>query len=186
MSFKVLVIPEDPTYNGYILKPLVGRIMQEAGKPSAIITVLTNPKLNGYEHAKSSLGDICDRYKHFNLFLFIPDNDCSKSRQEALAKLSKKMQANGYPIICLAALEELETWFLSAHKGKIDAEWKTIKEDCSIKENYFQPFLEEHGDDSPGGGREELMKEGLRRFKTILALNPEIQILINAIKKLLA
>lgn len=186
MSFKVLVIPEDPTYNGYILKPLVARIMREVDKASAIVTVLTNPKLNGYEHAKSSLEGICERYKHFNLFLFIPDNDCSKTRQTALNKTTAKMQADGKPIICIAALEEVETWLLAAHKGKLDAEWKTIKQDCSIKENHFQPFLKEHGDNSPGGGREELMKEGLKRFTTILALNPEIQILINEIKKLLA
>jgi hypothetical protein len=35
VSFKVLVIPEDPTNNGYILKPLVEAILADAGKPGA-------------------------------------------------------------------------------------------------------------------------------------------------------
>jgi hypothetical protein len=51
MSFRVLVIPEDPTYNGYILKPLVERMLAEAGKPNARVTLLTNPKLGGYARA---------------------------------------------------------------------------------------------------------------------------------------
>ncbi len=37
MSFRVLVIPEDPTYNGYILQPIVERMLGELGKPNAII-----------------------------------------------------------------------------------------------------------------------------------------------------
>ncbi len=186
MSFKVLIIPEDPTYNGYILKPLIGRIMESASKPNAFIHVLTNPKLNGYEHAKASLEGVCERYRHFDLFLFIPDNDCSKSRQAALNKLSEKLRRDGHKIICVAAAEEVETWFLSAHKQKIAADWQTIKQDCSVKETHFYPFLQQHGDNSPGGGREELMKEGLKRFKSILALNPELKFLIEEIKKLIA
>lgn len=31
MSVRVLVIPEDPTHNGYILKPLVEMVLAEAG-----------------------------------------------------------------------------------------------------------------------------------------------------------
>ncbi|MFO1523674.1 MAG: hypothetical protein U1G05_16920 [Kiritimatiellia bacterium] len=38
MSFKVLVIPEDPTNNGYILKPLVQAILDDAGRPQARVT----------------------------------------------------------------------------------------------------------------------------------------------------
>lgn len=34
LSFDVLVVPEDPSNNGYILKPLVTRILLERGKPS--------------------------------------------------------------------------------------------------------------------------------------------------------
>jgi len=37
VSYRVLVISEDPTHNGYILAPLIGRILQECGKPNAKI-----------------------------------------------------------------------------------------------------------------------------------------------------
>ena len=42
MSFRVLVIPEDPTLNGYILKPLAERLLEDAGKPNAKVKVLDN------------------------------------------------------------------------------------------------------------------------------------------------
>lgn len=35
MSFNVLIIPEDPTNNGYILKPLIKKMMRECGKQNA-------------------------------------------------------------------------------------------------------------------------------------------------------
>jgi hypothetical protein len=186
MSFKVLVIPEDPTYNGYILKPLVAKIMESIGRPNAFINVLTNPKLNGYEHAKASLKDICKRYSHFDLVLFIPDNDCSQGRQDALNKLSERLCGDGYKVVCVAALEEVETWLLSAHKNKIKTDWQTVKQDCSVKENYFYPFLEQFGDNSPGGGREELMKEGLKRYRAMITLNPELKFLREEIIRVIA
>ncbi len=55
MSFRVLVIPEDPTYNGYILRPLAETMLAEAGRPNARVTVLANPKLDGYDHAVQAI-----------------------------------------------------------------------------------------------------------------------------------
>jgi hypothetical protein len=74
------VIPEDPTYNGYILKPLVERILAECGKPNAKVIVLTNPKADGYERAKALLGEVFERYKHHDVMLFLPDADGKTGR----------------------------------------------------------------------------------------------------------
>ena len=52
MSLKVLVIAEDPTNNGYILKPLVSRLLEECGKPNTKVQILTDPKADGYANAK--------------------------------------------------------------------------------------------------------------------------------------
>jgi hypothetical protein len=73
MSFKVLIIPEDPTNNGYILKPLIKRMMKECGKPNAQVDVLSNPRAQGYNHAKTLMSEtIFERYAHIDLLLFIP------------------------------------------------------------------------------------------------------------------
>ena len=61
MSFKVLVIPEDPTHNGYLLKPLVERILGDTGKPNAKVTVLTNPRFQGYDQASKAIKNSCNR-----------------------------------------------------------------------------------------------------------------------------
>ena len=37
MSFRALVVPEDPALNGYVLKPLAQSLLAEAGKPHASV-----------------------------------------------------------------------------------------------------------------------------------------------------
>jgi len=65
-----MVIPEDPTYNGHILKPLVERVMAEVGKPNAKVVVLSNPAMKGFEDARRQLDTIFEKYPHYDLFLF--------------------------------------------------------------------------------------------------------------------
>jgi hypothetical protein len=73
MSFKVLIIPEDPTNNGYIVKPLIKRMMKECGKPNAQVDVRSNPRVQGYNNAKALMSEISfESYTHKYLLLFIP------------------------------------------------------------------------------------------------------------------
>ena len=63
MSFKVLVVPEDHTHNGAILKPLVSALLADAGKPAAWVKVVDRPRLRGYESAVAAIkGDLVDLY----------------------------------------------------------------------------------------------------------------------------
>ena len=55
MSLKVLVIPEDQTYNGYILRPLVKAIMADAGRPSAKVATPGKPRMRGYGESLRNL-----------------------------------------------------------------------------------------------------------------------------------
>ncbi|MDX1984844.1 MAG: hypothetical protein SFV51_31515 [Bryobacteraceae bacterium] len=64
MSLRILIVPEDPTYNGAILAPLVTRMLTECGRPKAKVTVLENPRVQGYAHAKQQLPSIWDRDRH--------------------------------------------------------------------------------------------------------------------------
>ncbi|MBX2901054.1 MAG: hypothetical protein KF775_15480 [Cyclobacteriaceae bacterium] len=185
MSFKVLIVPEDPIYNGFILQPLGARLMKEIGKNNAKVEVLTNPKVSGYNHARDQLENICERYAHFDLVLFLPDRDGKVGREDALNKLTEKLQSKGYPFIAQAAREEVETWLLAGHKSKLDMPWAEIREDSSIKENIFQSFIEKFGDDGPGEGREKLMKETLKNFTGLKQNCPEISSLIEKIKTLI-
>lgn len=187
MSYRVLVVPEDPTYNGYILKPLVGRMLRECGKPNAEIKVLDNPRPKGYEHAKSLLLEqVLDRYRHFDLLLFLPDAD-GKNRDEEFERLEDHARAKGVRLLCCAALQEVETWLLAGHLDKLATNWQDIRANVSVKENIFLTFLTEHGDPRrAGGGRDLLMNETLQNYNGMLQRCPELQTLQERIKTTLA
>jgi len=171
VSCNVLVIPEDPTYNGYILKPLVSKLLEFCGKGNANVEVLTEPKLSGFEHACRSMPDIVNRYQYKHLLLFLPDRD-GKERGPLFANLEAEY---GPKLICCAAVEEVEAWLLAGHIDKLNRPWPTVRADISVKENVFAPFLRQHGDSHrSGGGREELMRATLTNLSGLLARCPEL------------
>ncbi len=172
MSFRVLVIPEDPTYNGYILKPIVERMLAELGKPNAHVTVLTNPKLNGYPHAVSAIrGDLADRYGHFDLWLFLPDGD----RASNLGGLESELVQRNVHLFCCAAQPEVEVWLLAGFRDRLPLSWGDVRQHPRLKEDVFEPFLKQFGDDrSPGGGRERLIRDMLSNYRGLLSVCPEL------------
>ncbi|MDP8240078.1 MAG: hypothetical protein P9X24_13395 [Candidatus Hatepunaea meridiana] len=176
MSFRVKVIPEDPTYNGYILQPLVSRIMRACNKPNARVSVLSNPKAKGYEHIKSLLVDqIMDGYSHFDLLLFLPDAD-GKDRSSEFVRLEDIAEKKGVRLLCCAAKEEIEIWLLAGHQDKLSESWFDIRSDVSVKENVFDPFLAEYGDSRrAGGGRDILIGETLRNYNGLKERCPELK-----------
>lgn len=175
VSFNVLVVPEDPTYNGYILKPLVERMMLECGKPNSNVVVLTNPKASGYEHAKTLIVDaVIDRYVHFNLLLFLPDAD-GKDKRSEFQYLESTAGHRGVRLFCCAAVEEVEAWLLAGHVDTLQGTWQEIRSNTSVKEDVFQPFLRTHGDSKrAGGGRDLLMRTTLENYAGLLGRCPEL------------
>ncbi len=175
MSFLTLVIPEDPTYNGYILKPLVERMLAELDKPKARVAVLTNPRAEGYHHAKSLLPSILDRNPHMDLFLFLPDAD-GKDRSGKFEALEGDALRRGLRLFCCAAIQEVETWLLAGHVEKLSQPWSDIRSNTAVKEEIFQPFLTRFGDPRrAGGGRDLLMRETLSHYPGLLARCPELK-----------
>ena len=177
MSYRVLVIPEDPTNNGYILKPLVKRMLTECGKPKARVEVLTNPRAGGYESAHDLLKEeILDRYADRDLLLFLPDAD-GKDRSRTFKSLEALAHRKKVTLICCAAVQEVETWLLAGHLEKLKPmTWDDIRADCSVKENTFDKFLAKHGDPrSVGNGRGQLMEETLKSYAGLLTRCPELK-----------
>ena len=175
MSLRVLVIPEDPTYNGYILKPLVERMLAEIGKPNAKVTVLANPKLGGYTQAVAAIeGKLVDSYGHFDLWLFLPDADVAGN----LDGLEATLHAKGIRLRCCAAKPEVEVWMLAGHREQLRVRWPEVATHTRLKEEVFKPFLEQYGDPkSAGGGREVLMRETLGNYRGLLEVCPELKAL---------
>ncbi|MFL6258546.1 MAG: hypothetical protein ACJ76Y_02435 [Thermoanaerobaculia bacterium] len=186
MSFDVLVVPEDPANNGYILKPLVSRILAACGKTNAKVTVLSNPRAKGYQHAKTLLrSQVFARYRHMDLLLFLPDAD-GKNRLAELQALEQEASAQGIHLLCCAAKEEVEVWLLAGHRERLGQPWQAIRSDTSVKENVFQPFLQEHGNPkAPGGGRDVLMGQTLNGYGALLQRCPELAELERRIREFL-
>ena len=59
VSFRALVVPEDPALNGYILKPLAQGLLAKAGKPHARVKLLTDPRVRGYDFEESTRNLFC-------------------------------------------------------------------------------------------------------------------------------
>jgi hypothetical protein len=186
MTFKVLIIPEDPTNNGYILKPLIKRIMKECGKQSAQVDVLGNPRFQGYNHAKTLMSEsIFERYAHKDLLLFIPDAD-GKDRSREFALLEKEAIVKGAKLLCCAACQEVEAWLLAGNLDKLEKRWSEIRADPSVKENFFADFLSSYGNPkAAGGGREGLMLETLENYRGLLDRSPELKDLQTRLQNLL-
>jgi hypothetical protein len=128
--------------------------------------------------------------------LFLPDSD-GEDRNDEFNKLEMEfvreaLQLNKrVELICCAAVPEVEAWVLAGHEDKWEQDWQwgRMRADASFKENYFNPFLQRHGQDQsiyPDGGRRQLMQAALRNFVGIKQRCPELQHLENRIRNYLA
>jgi len=182
MSFRVLVVPEDPTYNGYILKPLAERMVAEAGRPNAQVQLLVNPKVQGYDDAVRAIrGQLADRYGYYDLWLFLPDAD----RSGDLAALECELGRKSITLRCCKAVPEVEAWLLAGHRDKLDVSWQVVRGHTQLREEVFEPFLARHGDArSAGGGRGALMRETLQNYRGLLEVCPELAELEKRIREI--
>jgi len=175
VSLRVLVIPEDPTYNGYLLKPLAERMLAGCGRARAKVTILTNPRAAGYEHAKRLIrDDLIPTYRSVDLMLFLPDRD-GQDRAAELHALEEHAAQNGVTLLCCAAVEEVEVWALAGHTEKLAERWQDVRANINVKEQVFLPFLAKYGSQrEPGEGRKRLMHEAMQNYRGVLARCDEL------------
>lgn len=174
MSTRVLVIPEDPTNNGYILKPLAEAVLAEAGRPAAKIQVLTNPRNRGYDSALRTIrGDLDSRYRHMDLWLFFPDGDLAAP--EAMANLERDLGQKGVTLFCCPAVPEVEIYACAGFPSAEPGRWAEWRANSRLKETVFRDLLTQHGDPkTPGGGRRTMIEEALSRRGRFFGLCPEV------------
>ena len=182
---KVLIIPEDPTLDQYILKPIVGRIFADLDK-SPRIEVLSNPRLRGVSQALDSaiLTNIVRTFRMIDLFLVLVDRDGSPHRS-GLAH-QREIEHQGRLIVCLA-IEEIEVWMLAIHRESLGLPWSEVRAEIHPKERFAHPFLAENAPKlDPGAGRAWAMRELGARWKGILQCCSELEELQRRIEKWLA
>ncbi len=183
---KVLVIPEDPTLDQYILKPIVGRIFADLGRSSSRINVLTNPRLRGVAQALDSaiLADVVETYPMIDLFLVLVDRD-GDARRHAVAR-RREAEQEGRLFVCLA-IEEIEVWMLAVHREALGVAWSEVRAEIHPKERFAQPFLKDNAPKlDPGAGRAWAMRDLGARWKGVLQCCSEIDELRQRIEQWLA
>ena len=174
MSVRVLVIPEDPVNNGAILKPLAEMVLAEAGKPTAKVKVLENPRVRGYDEASRVVrNELASRYGFMDLWLFLPDAD--RATGDAMRDLEKSLRSQGVALFCCPAVPEVEIYACVAHRTKIGDSWEAVRANPRLKEAIFFPLLRAHGDPQrPDGGRRMLAESSMAQRSRFFRLCPEI------------
>jgi hypothetical protein len=180
---KVLVIPEDPRLDQYILKPIVERIFADLHK-SPRVTVLSNPRLRGVAEALNPeiLSGIVANYPMSDLFLVLVDRDGSEARA-GLAS-SRETEHPGRLLVCLA-VEEIEVWMLACHSEAFA--WRDVRSEIHPKERFANPFLKERAPQlDPGQGRTWAMRALSGQWRGVLDRCPELKELKQRIESWLA
>jgi hypothetical protein len=171
---KVLVIPEDPTLDQYILKPVVARLFSDLGRP-ARIEVLSKPRLRGVDQAlgRNDLAHIASTFQMVDLFLVLVDRDGDLERP-AVAR-SREEEHPGRLFVCLA-IEEVEVWMLALHRDTLGVPWTEVRSERNPKERFAQPFLITQAPKlDVGGGRAWAMRELGGGWRGVLQVCPELQ-----------
>ena len=179
MSFNVLVIAEDPKYNGVILKPLVSAIVADAGKPRANVRIADKPRPRGYAHVLRLIrNEFLQEYGHFDLWLFFPDAD--RAVPDAMARLESDLAHRRIRLLCCPAEPEVEIFACLGFRRAIDIGWDEARTHPRLKEEIFQPLLRRQPlrGSSPVGraskGRALMIRQSLRSLPQLYQLCPEL------------
>lgn len=179
---KVLIIPEDPTLDQHILKPIVERIFADLACP-ARVEVLRDPHISGAAQALDAeqVRGIVEDNKMIDLFLLLVDRDCDRVHHEA--KALARQADHPERLIAALAWQEVEVWALALHRDELGTPWPTVRADCDPKEAYFDPFIARKGwTETVGKGRKRAMRDLGQGWRGMLEVCPEIKALKDAIE----
>lgn len=190
MSYRVLVVPEDATYDQYILKPLVEALLDRAGRPANRVTILGRTGPQGFESAVDYCRHQLVDSPHSDLVLFMPDRDHMDGqegrpdRTAQLQALETDVRRQGFPFVVCAAIEEVEVWLMAGHPEKLqelDLNFPQVRTELKPSQGSFRRFITRFGDRSPGQGRKNLAIAAARDLDRVLRSCPELQDLLTKI-----
>jgi hypothetical protein len=171
----VMIIPEDPTNDHYLLLPLFERLFASIRRPQTKVTICLNPRMRGIEDALNTnrLRDVVARYPMIDYFILCVDRDGNRNRRDKLNEIEQIFI--GTPaLIAENAWEELETWALAGLRLPRSWTWADVRAEVSVKERYFTPLAQQMQlANGPGGGRKELGILASRRIPAIRRKCPE-------------
>lgn len=173
---KVLVIPEDPRNDRYILEPIFERLFRSIGKRNAKIRICRDHVLGGVVEALKSkrIEKIVEQYQGMiDIFILCVDRDGKEGRRQRLDEIESEFGTQ-QTFLAENAWEEIETWVLAGVDLPAGWNWQTVRAEIHVKETYFEQLVRERNlSDDPGGGRKPLAEEAARRIGAIRQKCPE-------------
>lgn len=177
---KVLIIPEDPRLDQYMLKPLVKAALEFAGKANPKVMVCQESSLRGDSTIIhfDAIKEVIEFNLLYDAFILCVDRDCRETRPDSLQTFEKQIR-EAFPnkkFVAVCGIEELEVWLLAGMEDLEEA-WDTIRKECHPKETYFEPYVERRKlGNGLGKGRQRLGEEAAKRYSQwVRQLCPEIQ-----------
>ena len=172
----VLIIPEHPSKDQYILKPLFTRLFRQFGARNTRVEVCQDPVLGNVDEALKSerLLEVVDKRQAMtDIFILCVDRDGQTGRRQRLDEIEGEF-GNCRTFLAENAWEELETWVLAGLDLPSNWRWEDVRAEIHVKEQYFEPFAKQRGlSDSPSGGRKVLGDEAARNIGAIRLKCPE-------------
>ena len=170
----VLIIPEHPSKDQYILKPLFTRLFRQFGARNTRVEVCQDPVLGNVDEALKSerlLEIVEKRQAMTDVFVLCVDRDGQVGRRQRLDEIETEF---GAQFVAANAWEELEVWVLAGLELPPQWRWAEVRAEVHVKERYFERFAVQRGlSDSPGGGRKVLGDEASRNISAIRLKCPE-------------
>lgn len=172
---KILIVPEDPTLDQYILKPIVERICTDHGL-RARVDVLRDPHLHGVDQAlaRDIVAGIVRDNPMEDLFILMVDRDCDRLGNST--KAATRLAEHPDRLLACLACQEVEVWMLAIHRKQLGAPWNEIRSECDPKERYADSFIAERGWSAEvGRGRKKAMRELGSAWTGLLQVCPELR-----------
>lgn len=181
MSYKVLVIPEDFTKDEHVLKPVVEKVLVDAGKTNATVLVCRDPNFGGIGEAlkiERLRKDVIERYPMVDLFVLLVDRDGQAGREETAKRiettLTAELTGRGRRFVAELARQEVEIFLLAGHDLPGEWSWQTVRQDPDVKNTIFQELVRLKGTSRlPHDGRKKLMAEAIKNWARIKSRCPE-------------
>jgi hypothetical protein len=168
MSTRLAVICEDPTYDQYLVRPVLRSLLARLSKPKAAIQVVDNPRARGDVQVMGRACEFVERYSAIaDAIIFVLDQDCEDGqggRPDKRVRLENAIadcKEGREKVVTLLAVQEVEVWALWGARGDIPDTWGAVRSECHPKEVYFNPRLVDSDALRADGGRARLIGASL-------------------------